>query len=116
MTLEDETKDEYINLMDFNTEFCIDGQTLLRNMDHYRVDLVILKKIDNGIITVYFNQTVDCNETQVLCSHIKTLLKCKHILFHRNVPCLFSGDKHMEIQLVMSRKIPEALSADRNWK
>ena len=68
LTFEDETKDKYINLIDLKNESYVDGQTFLRKMDHYRVDLVIPHMIENGIITVYFNQTVDCKERQVLCS------------------------------------------------
>ena len=112
MTFDDETKNEYMNLVDLNTKSCVDGQTLLQYMDHYRVDLVIPQKIENGTITVYFNQTVDCNEPQVLCSHNYNL-KSKHILSYISIPYPFSGDEHMEIQFIMSRKIPEALSADR---
>ena len=68
LRLEEETKDDHVQLlMDFNPETCVDGEPLLQNMDYYRVDLVIPQKIENGIITVYFNQTVDCLERQVLC-------------------------------------------------
>ena len=67
LTLEEETEDKFINLLDFDLEPCEDGEALLRNIDHYRVDLDIPHNIENGIITVYFNQTVDCRRREVLC-------------------------------------------------
>ena len=92
LTFEDETKDEYVNLMDLNTESCVDGEALLQKMDHYRVDLVIPQKIENGTITVYFNQTVDCKKRRVLClenqSPRSQLQMSKHFALIINISCL----------------------------
>ena len=68
LTFEDETNDEHVNSMDFDPESCVDGESLMENMDHYRIDLVIPQKFGNGKVTVYFNQTVHCRERQVQLS------------------------------------------------
>ena len=34
-------------------------------MENFRLDMVIAERIEDGIITVYFNQTVQCEKQQV---------------------------------------------------
>ena len=55
----------YGNLFDIDTETCIDSEMALKDSAYYLVDLVIPQKRENGLVTVYFNQTVECDGRQV---------------------------------------------------
>ena len=61
--LNDSLIDEYEALLDKDTDTCIDSEFKLKH--HYLVDLLIPQILRNGIVKVYFNQTVDCEGRQV---------------------------------------------------
>ena len=52
-------------LFDADIRTCIDIGPVLSSVGNLRLDMVIAERIDDGIITVYFNQTVQCEEQQV---------------------------------------------------
>ena len=58
-------EDRYSQLTDLNTETCIESEMALSELGHYRIDLTVPKKMDNGLVTVHFNQTVNCEGRQV---------------------------------------------------
>ena len=52
-------------LFDADIRTCIDIGLVLSSVENFRLDMFIAERIDDGIITVYFNQTVQCEEQQV---------------------------------------------------
>ena len=55
----------YGMLVDMNVETCINAETMLQGNDHFMTELSVVQRIDNGLVTVYFNQTVECEGRQV---------------------------------------------------
>ena len=50
----------------FNGRQLLYSKMALSALGHLKIDLIIPKKLDNGLVTVYFNQTVDCKGRQVV--------------------------------------------------
>ena len=69
-------EDSYSQLTDLNTGTYIDSDMALSALGHLKIDLIIPKKINNELVTVYFNQTV------IIC---------------------MIGDEHMETPMVVVR-------------
>ena len=66
--LEDQSEQsDYGVLTDMKLQTCVNSTMMLSvyYVDHYRVNLIIPRKLNNGLVTVYFNQTVDCKGRQV---------------------------------------------------
>ena len=52
-------------LFDANFRTCIDADIMFNSVENFRVDMVIAETLQGGIIVVYFNETVQCEQKQV---------------------------------------------------
>ena len=63
--LNDGWREEFQDLFDMNKESCLDSEITLLQVDRPHMDLIIPQVGEDANITVYFNQTVDCEQRQV---------------------------------------------------
>ena len=71
----------YDKLVDMDSESCIKSQDLLIETGHYLVEMFSSQKLYNGLITVHFNETVDCKGRKVRHLLKFLLTYCYALLF-----------------------------------
>ena len=57
------------DLFDANVQTCLDTGLVFHSTENFRVDMIIAERHEDGIITVYFNDTVKCEQKQVDLSY-----------------------------------------------
>ena len=58
-------RSEYKDLFDMNKETCLDSKMTLLQVNRPHLDLIIPQVGEDANITVYFNQTLNCEQRQV---------------------------------------------------
>ena len=58
-------REEFEDLFDMNKETCLDSKMTLLQVNRPHLDLIIPQVEEDANITVYFNQTVECEHRQV---------------------------------------------------
>ena len=56
---------DYINLFDMRTETCVEARQTLMTVERPYLELLIPRVQDTAALTVYFNQTIDCQQRKV---------------------------------------------------
>ena len=52
-------------LFDGDMNTCLNANEAFLGITHYMVELIITSRVDNGLIRVYYNHTMQCEERQV---------------------------------------------------
>ena len=63
--LDEAWRSDYQRLFDMNKETCLDSGMTLLQVDRPHLDLIIPQVGQDANITLYFNQTVDCEQRKV---------------------------------------------------
>ena len=56
---------DYRNLFDMRTETCVEARQTLMTVERAYLELLIPRVQDTAVLTVYFNQTLDCQQREV---------------------------------------------------